>query len=115
VNERVAISSARRERKRRYRDPKIVDDLDVVGSTGTTWSQFANEKKPQSRQKKFLTAMTWFKNHGGKGAIGIDEVYTAFRTPGVDWPYAFQDYDKTFRALVHQDLAGRTETGLYAI
>jgi hypothetical protein len=115
TNGSVTASSTRKERKRNYRDPNILDNLDLEGTTGTTWVQFARAKNPRSRQKKFLAAMAWFKNHGGKAAIGIDEVYTAFRTPGVDWPYAFGDYDKVFRGLLAQDLAARTGPGLYAI
>jgi hypothetical protein len=114
VNDGAAMTP-KSQRKRSYREPKIIDGLDVTGNSGTTWVQFATAKAPKSKAKRFLTAMTWFKNHGGKAAIGIDEVYTAFRTPGVDWPYAFPDYDSVFRGLVAQDVASRTDTGLYAI
>lgn len=108
-----ATPPSRPQRRRSYRTPTIIDDLDLTGN-GTSFVEFATQKSPKKDVKRFLTVMAWFKNHGGRSAIGIDEVYTAYRKKG-DWPYGIEDYDGVFRGLVRRDLAKRTATGTYAI
>ena len=107
-----AAPAPKSSRKRSFRTPNIINDLDLVASD-TSFVDYATAKNPRSDAKRFLTVMAWFKNHG-KSAIGIDEVYTAYRTKG-DWPYGIEDYDGVFRGLVKRDLAKRTGKGLYAI
>src|SRR5690349_16826068 len=47
-------ATPKKDRKRYYREPKILDKLDLVGTTGTTWVDFATQKAPKNRTKRFL-------------------------------------------------------------
>jgi hypothetical protein len=114
VNEGAPMApKSQRQRKKGGRDPKLLDDLDLNGN-GTTFVEFAEQKNPTTDTKRFLTAVAWFKKHGNKDAIGIDEVYTAYRKKG-DWSYNLDDYDAVFRGLLKRDVVKRAGKGLYAI
>jgi hypothetical protein len=108
-----AAPKVQRQRSSRGRDPKLLDDLDLDGS-GTSFVNYAEQKNPSTDSKRFLTVVNWFKKYGNKEAIGIDEVYTAYRMKG-DWSYRLDDYDNVFRGLLRRHVVKRAGKGLYAI
>jgi hypothetical protein len=109
-----AASAPKASKTRKPKDPKIVDDLDLAGN-GVSFVEFAKQKNPKNDSKRFLTTMAWFKNHGGKSAIGIDEVYTVYRTAGLGWSYSVADWGKVFSNLVQRDVAKRLGKGQFSI
>jgi len=109
-----ATLAAKPSKPRKAREPKIVDELDL-GGNGLSFVDFARQKNPKNESKRFLTTMAWFKYHGGKPAIGIDEVYTVYRTSGLGWSYNLPDWGQVFRNLVKRDLAKRVGNGQYSI
>ena len=86
----------------------------ILKGNGTTFADFAKQKNPKHNSKRFLTVMRWFKDHGGRPAVKIDQIYTVYRTSGLNWPYNL-DYGQVFRDLVKRQVAKRTEKGLFAI
>lgn len=114
VREPVA-QTPKSSKPRTYAEPEVIEDLDLTGNGDVPFAAYAKSKAPKSDAKRFLTVMAWFKNYAGKSSIGRNEVYTAYRSKGVEWPYGIEDYDGVFRGLVKRKLAKRTETGKYAI
>lgn len=108
-----APKASRTSKSRKARDPNIVDGLDLNGN-GVSFVDFAKGKNTTNHSKRFLTILAWFKNHGGKPTIGTDEVYTVYRSAGLNWPYNI-DYSKVLRNLAQRDLVKGDGNGQYAI
>ncbi len=93
--------------------PKYLADLDVNGSNGTPFKQFAEEKAPKSQTKRYLLAAIWLRDNGISPTINTDKVYTLFRT--ASWPVGISDWDAAFRQAVKRDLMRRVNPGEYSI
>lgn len=105
-------SSPRRSRsssgqKRTFPTPKVVDvDWDVV----PTVQDYMKAHPPRTVADKFLAAVGWFKQAGGKDSASTDEVYTLFRKMG--WPTNIKDFSQPLRDLKGQQvLTGGAKTG----
>jgi hypothetical protein len=92
--------------------PKYVHDMDVEGQ-GNPFKAYAEERAPKSHLRRYLVAAMWLKQHGGRETLGIDHVYTCYKTVG--WPLGISDWDGNFRQLVKRDLMRRVQQGEYAI
>lgn len=95
------------------KQPELVD-LDWTGTGGPTFKEFAAEKAPKSRARKYLVAACWLKEFGGYPTVNANQVYSAFRAAG--WSVAFADWHQPFRNLVHSDhMRKGTNSGEYSI
>lgn len=105
--------SIRQAGKRKYKQPELVE-LDWAGSGSPTFKEFAKEKAPKSKARKYLVATLWLKEYGGQPTVNADKMYSCFRTAG--WPVGFADWGQTFHNLVHSDhLRKATTTGEFSI
>jgi hypothetical protein len=104
---------ARPSRPKKYKQPELVD-LDWTGTGGPTFKEFAKEKAPTGKNRKYLVAALWLKEYGGQPTVSADKMYSAFRTAG--WSVAFADWDQPFRNLVQNDFMRRgANSGEYSI
>jgi len=95
------------------KQPELVD-LDWNGTGGPSFKDFAKEKAPSSKNRKYLVAAFWLKEYGGHPTVNADKVYSAFRTAG--WSVAFPDWSQPFRNLVHSDYMRKgANAGEYSI
>lgn len=97
---------------RKYPMPAYLHDLDL-NKGEVAFTAFAQQKAPKPNSKKYLVVAAWFKEHGGKQAITIDDVYTCYKTVG--WSTNIADWDVPFRQLVKRDWMRRVQPGQYAI
>ena len=98
---------------RKHRQPELVD-LDWNGTGGPTFKEFAAQKAPKSKARKYLVAALWLKEYGGTLTVNADRAYSAFRAAG--WSVAFSDWDQPFRNLVFSDQMRKGQTaGEYLI
>jgi hypothetical protein len=82
-------------------------------SQDTPLKKFAAQYAPKKHSRRYLTIAAWFKDHFGREAITIHDVYTCYKT--LNWPTNIEDWDKTFRQMVHQRWMRRVQEGQYAI
>jgi hypothetical protein len=94
------VKAARPITKRKYKQPELVE-LDWTGTGGPTFKDFAKEKSPKSKARKYLVATFWLKEYGGHPTVNADKIYSSFRTAG--WPVGFGDWAQPFHNLVHSD------------
>ena len=93
--------------------PKYLPDLELNGSSGKPFKQYAEDIAPKKHIKRYLVAAAWMKEHGGHETVNTDIVYTMYKTAG--WPLGINDWDANFRGAVKRDLMHRKSPGEYAI
>jgi hypothetical protein len=108
--EEPSASTGTGGRTRKYRSPKV---LDVDLASEPSFASYAQEKNPQTDQKRFLTVGAWFKQHRGQAGITMDHVYTCYRA--VKWPTDIGDFDAPLRSLKGRQLMNKVGRGEYAI
>jgi hypothetical protein len=99
-------------KKSKPKPPTYLHDLDLVGK-GVTLKDFARDKAPTSKNKRYLVAAYWLKEHGGQENVNADKIYTCFKTAG--WPTDFNDWRATFDNLVHGEHMRKVAKGEFAI
>jgi hypothetical protein len=107
--------AVRKAAKKKLKAPLFLNDLNLTG-TGVSFKDFAKEKAPTSRNKQYLVAAFWLKNHGDSPTINVDKVYTCFKT--ASWPTPFKDWRMTFDNLAHSEhmrLVGKGEFAINSI
>ncbi len=98
---------------KKHKQPELVD-LDWIGTGGPAFKDFAKEKAPKSKSRKYLVAALWLKEYGGHPTVNADKIYSAFRA--ANWSVAFADWGQTFHNLVHSDhMRKGTNTGEFSI
>jgi hypothetical protein len=93
--------------------PKYLPELNLNGSDGKPFKEYAQEIAPKKHIKRYLVAAAWMKEHGGRDTINTDIVYTLYKT--AVWPLGMADWDASFRQAVKRDLMHRKSPGEYAI
>ena len=66
---------------RNYRNPKVLDDLDLT-SASIPLKEFCDGKKPDTELKKYLVIAAWLKEHLKVEEVTIDHIYTCYRALG---------------------------------
>jgi hypothetical protein len=109
--EPIASRSARPRSKPAL--PKYLPDLDLNGTNGKSFKDYALEIDPKKHIKRYLVAAAWMKEYGSHETVNSDIVYTAYKT--ASWPLGINDWDANFRGAVKRDLMHRKSPGEYTI
>lgn len=106
----VAAETPKTSRPRKPKPPEYLPDLitDI-----NAFKEFAKEKNPTSKNQQYLVAAYWLKKFGNTATVTADMVYTCYKT--APWPAGFNNWDQTFRNLVHDELMRRVGKGEFAI
>lgn len=97
---------------RKYRSPKVVNELDMKAG-GKAFEDFAAEKgNPSEHNSRFLVAAYWLAELGGVPAPSVDHIYTCYKSVG--WTFDVADPGKPFRALKAAGW-GETKGGKFTI
>jgi hypothetical protein len=99
-------------RVKKFKAPEYIPDL-LVGEKGTAFKEFAAEKAPDNKTKKYLVATYWLKEHGDSPTVNANKIYTCFKTAG--WSTGFNDWNQPFHNLVHSEHLRKQGTGEFAI
>jgi hypothetical protein len=75
--------------------------------------EFAKEKAPKTKSRKYLVATFWLKEHAARPSVNIDMMYSCFKTAG--WSVAFKDWRQTFDNLAHSKHLRKVGTGEFSI
>lgn len=98
--------------KRRVVTPKILNNLDL-DSGSVSLKEFCLRKKPTVDSKKYLVILSWLKEVRGLESVGVDHVYTCYRSMGWTAP---KDVGSTLRALKKPGyVVSGDERGLFTI
>lgn len=81
---------------RKYSTPTFISDLDLNGSDGVGWKDFAERKNPHSANEKYLLAAAWLAEHGSLENFTVDHIFTCFRAMG--WEEQ-KDFGQPLRAM----------------
>ncbi len=98
--------------KKTFKVPEYLPEL-VAGEKGKAFKEFAAEKAPSSKKKKYLVATYWLKEHGDSPTVNANKIYTCFKTAG--WSTGFNDWNQTFHNLVHSEHLRKVGSGEFAI
>jgi hypothetical protein len=101
--------------KKRYkpRVPTYLHDLDMQGTGGVPFKEYATQKAPTLHTRRYLAAAMWLKEYGGSPTVNTDKVFTCYRTAG--WPLNIPDWDVNLRTQIKTDRFRRVSPGEYAI
>lgn len=92
--------------------PEIVKDLDLT-SGDVPLKAFLEAKKPEGENKRYLAVAHWLKEHRKLESVGMDHVYTAYRSMGWNVP---KDALMPFRNLKQSGWVGKgAARGEYSI
>lgn len=92
--------------------PEVVE-FNIEGD-GTSFKDFAAEKKPESISDKCLVAVAWFKNHGGLEEVTANHVFTCFKLMGWTHPASYNQLLSDLKRKA-QTLSKGEGTGAYKI
>ena len=104
--------SEKTQRARKFKAPEYLPDL-LAGDKGKSFKEFAAEKSPSSKTKKYLVATYWLKEYGNSPTVNADKIYTCFKT--ATWSTGFNDWNQTFHNLVHSEHLRKVGNGEFAI
>ena len=82
---------SRDETPRHFPQPQPIDGINWSGN-GTSFKDFANNKKPTSHIKRFLVTAAWFREHNSTPTVTIEHLFTAYGM--MRWPWV-TDKDMT--------------------
>jgi len=99
-------------RARKFKAPDYLPTL-LAGEKGNSFKEFAKEKAPANKSKKYLVAAYWLKEHGDSPTVNANKIYTCFKTAG--WSTGFNDWNQPFHNLVHSEHLRKEGTGEFAI
>jgi hypothetical protein len=105
-------SSQKPARAKKFKAPEYLPDL-LAGQKGAAFKEFAKEKAPGTKAKKYLVATFWLKEQGGSPTVNADKIYTCFKTAA--WSTGFNDWNQTFHNLVHSEHLRKEGTAEFAI
>jgi hypothetical protein len=98
---------------KKFKPPEYLPAL-LAKEKGTAFKEFAKEKAPATKSKKYLVATYWLKEHGESPTVNADKIYTCFKTAA--WSTGFNDWNQTFHNLVHSEHLRKEEgNGCFAI
>ena len=110
----VAPKVARTTRQKMYKNPEFVELLWAGnGTPAISLKDFAKEKAPKTKQRRYLVATLWLRDHAGQPSANIDQMYSCFRTAG--WPIGFKDWRAPFDSLTHSKHMRKIGTGEWTI
>ena len=93
--------------------PAYIHDLDMKGTGGKSFKEYAEEKAPTTHAKRYLVAALWLKEYGNSPTITVNKLFTCYKTAG--WPLNITDWDVNFRNQVKNDKFRRVSAKEYAI
>ena len=99
-------------RARKFKAPEYLPDL-FAGEKGAAFKEFAKEKAPSTKNKKYLVATYWLKEKGDSPTVNANKIYTAFKTAG--WSTGFNDWSQPFHNLVYSEHLRKVGEGEFAI
>jgi hypothetical protein len=98
--------------KKKFKLPDYLPEL-FAGEKGKAFKEFADEKAPSTKSKKYLVATYWLKEHGNSPTVNANKIYTAFKTAG--WSTGFNDWNQTFHNLVFSEHLHKEGFGEFTI
>jgi len=104
--------SGKAQRVKKFKPPDYIADL-LAGDKGKAFKEFAAEKAPGTKSKKYLVATYWLREHGDSPTVNANKIYTCFKTAG--WSTGFNDWNQTFHNLVHSEHLRKAGNGEFAI
>jgi hypothetical protein len=110
-SEEVA-AAAKSSKPKKPKQPEYLDEL-LPPDKMKAFKEFAEEKAPGNKRKKYLVATYWLREHGGNPTVNADKIYTCFRA--ANWSIGFSDWGQTFHNLVFADLLRRAGAGEFAL
>lgn len=97
---------------RKYRSPKVVNDLDMKAG-GNSFSNFASEKgNPSETTTRYLIAAYWLAEFASLSTATVDHIYTCYKSAG--WTFDVVDPGLPFRYFKRQGF-GDTNAGQFTI
>lgn len=99
-------------RVKKFKAPEYLPEL-LAGEKGKAFKEFAAEKAPSTKNKKYLVASYWLKEHGGSPNVDANKVYTCFKT--ANWSTGFNDWRQPFDNLVHSEHLRKVGSGEFTI
>jgi hypothetical protein len=105
-------ASSKPSRAKKFKAPDYLPSL-LAGEKRAAFKQFAKDKAPENKSKKYLVATYWLKEHGESPTVNANKIYTCFKTAG--WSTGFNDWNQTFHNLVHSEHLRKEGTGEFAI
>lgn len=75
------IDDTKRTKRRASRAPKFLNDLDLKAAS-VHLSDFVKKKNPSGDGERYAVIMAWFKQQMKVSEIGIDHIFTAYKTLG---------------------------------
>jgi hypothetical protein len=108
--EEPSVAKPRSQAPRKFRSPKVVP-LDL--NSDPSWEAFAQVRKPDNGQMRFLVAAAWLKRCRAIEGVTVDQIYTCFRA--IRWETAIADFGAPLRGLKKRQLIDQNGKGTYAI
>jgi hypothetical protein len=105
-------ASPRPARVKKLKPPDYVPDL-FSSDNGAAFKEFADEKAPSNKSKKYLVATYWLKEYGNNPTVNANKMYTCFKTAG--WSTGFNDWNQPFHNLVFSEQLRKVGAGEFAI
>ena len=99
-------------RTKKFKAPEYLPDL-LDSERRKRFKEFADEKRPANKNKKYLVAAYWLKEHAAQSSVNANMIYTCFKTAG--WSTGFNDWNQTFYNLMQLDHMRKLESGEFAI
>jgi len=97
-----------------FKNPEFVElEWNGTGASPMSLKDFASGKAPKSRNRKYLVAAYWLKEHAGRPNVNIDMMYSCFKTAG--WSVGFKDWRAPFDNLTYSDHMRKVGTGEFTI
>lgn len=110
----VTPKAPRVSRPKVFKNPEFAElEWNGTGTPPVSLKDFANEKAPKSRNRKYLVATYWLKEHAGRPNVNIDMMYSCFKTAG--WSVGFKDWRAPFDNLTYSDHMRKVGTGEFTI
>jgi hypothetical protein len=110
----AAPKPSRNTRPKTYKNPQFVElEWNGTGTPPVSLKDFAKEKAPKTKARRYLVATLWLKEHGNPPSVNIDMMYSCFKTAG--WPIGFKDWRAAFDNLVYSEHLRKVGTGEFAI
>jgi hypothetical protein len=109
------IDSPLRTKRRGSRAPKFLSDLDLKAAS-VQLSDFVKKKGPSGDGERYAVIMAWFKQQLKISEIGIDHIFTAYKTLGWQGQVP-SDAGQAFRNLKSNKkwVEGGSKSGLYRL
>jgi hypothetical protein len=97
-----------------FKNPDFVElEWNGTGTPPVSLKEFAIEKAPKSRNRKYLVAAYWLKEHAGRPNVNIDMMYSCFKTAG--WSVGFKDWRAPFDNLTYSNHMRKVGVGEFTI